>query len=70
MQLTAALGFTRLDPRKIGGFTVGKIKVTKQEGGFTHMFDEYKRTIYLLKSKSVKESKYPNQTRGGKNIYG
>jgi hypothetical protein len=62
IQLTAALAFTRIDSKKVAGFRVGKIAVTKQSQAFTKYLDEYQRTIYLIKSYSVKEGKFVDQT--------
>jgi len=44
-QLTAALAFTKIDAKKLAGFTIGKVKVTKQSQAFQIYYDMYKRTV-------------------------
>src|SRR4030042_1776115 len=44
-QLVSAYAFTKINAKKIGSFTLGKIKVTKQSDAFELMYSQYERTV-------------------------
>ena len=50
-QLVAALAFTNINAKKLQGFTIGKIKVTKQSDGFNMMYKQYEDTMYRINMK-------------------
>lgn len=54
-QLTAALAFTRIDAKKIAGFSIGKIKVTKQSQAFDIFYNQYLRTVNRIKQYPIKK---------------
>lgn len=50
-QLTSALAFTKINAQKIQGFTIGKIKVTKQSQAFEIFYNQYQNSITKLNSR-------------------
>jgi hypothetical protein len=47
-QLASALAFTNIDAKKLKGFRIGKIAVTKQTDGFNIFMNQYNDTIFKI----------------------
>ena len=57
-QMTAALAYSRVDVGKVSKFRVGKVAVMQQSEAFKKYMDDYKQTVYKIKTDAVKMVEY------------
>ena len=58
IQLAGAVSFSKVDVGKVSKFKVGKVSVMQQSEAFKKYMDDYKQTVYQIKTRAVRRKDF------------